>query len=130
LFRYHRYVVDGGFRRGTTVGNNSRYMVTANITTTLPGPLPLHLFADAGIFADEVSPNGSGAIFLYSTGITLSLIRGIAEISFPFTFAESPAIGEREDLNFPDLKYHQKIRFVLNLHHLNPLTLPARVRIQ
>ncbi len=130
LFRYHMYVVDGGFRRGTTVGNNSHYMVTVNLASSVPGPLPLKLYLDAGIFADETKGESIEPLFLFSTGVMVSLIPNVLEINFPFPFAESDAIGEREALNFPDLKYHQKIRFVLHLERFNPLTLPRRVRFQ
>jgi len=128
LFRQHMYMVDGGFRRGTTEGNNSRYMLTTNITTSLPGPIPLYLWADVGLFGDEASETYSDALFLYSTGVMISVIRNVMEIYFPFPFAESAAIGERESLNLPDINYFQKIRFVLNLKQLNPLTIPGRLR--
>ena len=128
ILRQHMYLTDGGFRRITTAGNNDRWMVTTNMSTTMPGFLPFQLYLDAGIFADAGSDKFFDAMFLYSSGVKVTLMKHVAEIYFPFPFMESKEFARLEELNRPDISYFQKIRFVLNLHLLNPLKLPQKIR--
>jgi hypothetical protein len=128
MLRQHFYRTDGGFSRLTTVGNTNRWMFTLNMATTLPGKLPFQIYLDAGIFADDTEEHFFKGVFLYSSGVKFNVIRNVAEIYLPFTFFESKAFQEREQLNKLDLNYFQKIRFVLNLNALNPLDLPSRIR--
>lgn len=130
ILRQHFYITDGGFKRVTTIGNNKRWMFTANLSTTMPGLIPFDLWLDAGLFADVTKDQFFGFQFLYSAGVKLSIIRNVAEIYFPFPFAESKSFADYEKLDKIDRKYINQIRFVLNLHHLNPLTLPGKVRIK
>ncbi len=128
ILRQQMYITDGGFRRATTVGNTQRWMITLNISTTLPGRLPFQFYLDAGLFADTIKDNYLKGILLYSPGVKIILLKDVVEIYFPFTFAESKAITDREKLNRPELSYWQKIRFMINLQALNPLSLPGRIR--
>ncbi|MFO7722198.1 MAG: hypothetical protein R6V49_03145 [Bacteroidales bacterium] len=128
ILRQHFYRTDGGFSRMTTVGNTNRWMLTLNMSTTLPGRLPFQLFLDAGIFADDSKENFFQGMFLYSSGVKIDIIKNVAAVYFPFTFFESKAFDEREQLNKLDLNYFKKIRFTLNLNALNPLLLPSRIR--
>jgi hypothetical protein len=130
LLRQHAYVTDGGFNRATTVGNNGRWLLSTNLSTTMPGFLPFELCMDAALYGNIDPKTGffaSGG-FVYSTGIKVILWKNVAEVFLPFTFAESKEIAERE--KSLGLNYFQKIRFTLNLHHLNPLTLPAKIRVK
>jgi hypothetical protein len=129
ILMHHFYLSEGGFKRITTVGNTSRWMATVNLGTTLPGRIPLELFFDAGIFADDSQDQYFKGIILFSSGAKFILFRDVAEIYFPFTFFESPLIREREKINNLSSSYIQTIRIVLNLQQLNPLTLPSKIRL-
>lgn len=129
LLRNHFYMSDGGFKRATTVGNTQRWMITLNLSTTLPGKMPGELWLDAGLFADDAQEDFFGGMMLFSSGVKFTLFRDVAEVYFPFTFFESKEIAEREKLNNLSPGYLTKIRFVFNLHQLNPLTLPGKIRL-
>jgi hypothetical protein len=130
LLRQHAYNTDGGFSRATTVGNNGKWLLSTNLSTTMPGILPFELCLDAALYGNNVPQTGffSTGGFVYSTGIKVILWKNVAEIFLPFTFAESKEIAERE--KSLGLNYFQKIRFTLNLHQLNPLTLPRKIRVK
>ncbi len=129
LLAHHFYLSDGGFKRATTVGNTDRWMFTLNLRTTLPGRIPAELFLDAGVFADDTQEKYFKGIFLFSSGVKIIILRDVAELYLPFPFFESAAIRDREKLNqIPD-SYIRTVRFVLNLHALNPLTLPGKVKL-
>lgn len=128
FLRQHMYLTDAGFKRATTVGNTNRWMAAVNITSTLPGRFPVGLYIDAGLFADDTKEKFFAGQFLYSSGAMFSLWHGVAEIFFPFPFFESDIFKQREVLNNIDLNYFQQIRFVFNIHLLDPLTIPSKIR--
>jgi hypothetical protein len=130
ILKQHMVVSEGGFKRATTIGNNDRWMFAVNMATTLPGRLPFQLYLDAGIFADAGEDQFFKGLFLYSSGLKMNIIKDVVEIYFPFPFFESKEIAEREALNQLDLNYFQKIRFVVNFQHLNPLTLPRKISLK
>jgi hypothetical protein len=107
-------ISDGGFKNYTTVPSSSKWLNAINLKSNTPIKF-IGLYADFGLTGyttrnfngdevDEVSPA------TYGFGGTLILIPNMCEIYFPFKLSS--------DLN--QLKYVEKIRFVLNLNLIKP----------
>jgi hypothetical protein len=98
---------DGGFKNLVTVPSSDEWLTALNLKYSLPGKIPLALYADLG-FAPS-----SRTLQVYSawnTGVALVIVPEFFEIYFP--------VAMSSDLN--QLTYFQKVRFILNIHTLNP----------
>ena len=110
---------DGGFKVPTFLFREAdRWMVAVNLKTSVPGILPLKLFADIGTFDHAADLTGGSAIS-FDAGIELDVIKDIFTIYFPIAYSDDiKFVVDTEELNFGDL-----IRFELHLNKLNPITL-------
>ncbi|HET6245139.1 MAG TPA: hypothetical protein VFF35_11550, partial [Bacteroidia bacterium] len=107
---------DGGFKNYTTLAFSDDWLASMNIKIAYPGKIPLSLYGDLGL----TSYSGNPAISLaWNTGIAVVVVRDIFEIYFPLAMSS--------DLN--QLKYLQKVRFILNLHQLNPFNLVRKFEL-
>ena len=109
------------------VGSANRFMFALNAVTTLPGKLPLKIYADAVSFNDidkigYLNNNGDfvTANFLWQAGVSLIVIPEIFEIHVPL--AQSEVVTRIQDLNNLG-DFHKRISFVLNLNKLDPRVL-------
>ncbi len=98
---------DGGFKNYTTLAFSDDWLSSINIKAALPARIPLSLYADFGLtsYAGDSNIN-----YAWNTGVALIVVRDIFEIYFP--------VAMSSELN--QLSYFQKVRFMLNLHQLNP----------
>ena len=109
----------GGFT--TYSGRVGSWMVAMNIRTTIPGKVPLRLYANAGTYivehtgSVEYSENKTG----YELGIELSIIPDIFAVYFPALMSDD--LKQMSD-ELTD-HYGQKIRFFLCLNKINPFRL-------
>lgn len=122
-FISHQFAeTDGGFKTYTPLGNSREWMATVNIKSSLPGKIPLKLFADAGFFPGESVTNSN---FLYDAGIYFPLIPDVMEIYIPLLFSQDIRDGIN---NIPSdkegfKKFIDNVRFTFNIHKLNPFEL-------
>jgi hypothetical protein len=113
---------DGGFKELSFRGQTYNYILALNLKASIPGKLPIRLYADLGHYENGETDRD---FISYGAGAVLSLIRDEFEIFFPAIV--SPAIKKTLETN--NVTYAQRIRFVLNLHHLNLFRLMKNFRI-
>lgn len=104
---------DGGFKTLTFIGQTAEWITSANIKASIPGLLPIRLYADIGMTANDARLNQS---ILYDAGIDLSIVKNICEIYFPVILCDD--FKKTFDTN--GIKYVERIRFTLNINLLNP----------
>ena len=110
LLQYQFVETDGAFKFKTFSGQSWDYIAAANFKASLPGKIPLKVYADIGTFY-------KAAELYYDVGLQVSIINNIFDIYFPL--AISKEMEETFKLNSNN-KYYEKIRFTLKLDELNP----------
>jgi hypothetical protein len=111
---------EGGFKVLAVGVESSSWLGALNFKTSIPGRLPLKLFADFGIFDESETPENLKHGMVYDYGIELSVIPDIFSVYFPLGYSEGIKnyFNDHDDLFG---KYTQKIRFELRLEKLNPV---------
>ncbi|MCB0481354.1 MAG: M1 family metallopeptidase [Flavobacteriales bacterium] len=101
----------GAFKSPTVVGQSNEWLTALNLKAEAPFWFPIGLFADMGY-----SAKGD---FEYDGGAFLKVSRDVFEVYFPFIWSEN--INKAYEVN--STPYGYKIRFILNLHRINPYKL-------
>ncbi len=114
---------EGGFKNLIPLAPFNRWLNAINLSTTLP-KIPVALYADAGIAGFEYADRFGNLIddateLVYCLGITYQVVPSFCEIYFPVLI--SPTANQ--------LKYSEKIRFTLNLTHLNPFKTLRKIEL-
>jgi hypothetical protein len=104
---------DGGFKVFSYRGQTTKYLATLNFKTSLPGKLPLKLYADLGTYENEETDR---EILNYNAGLIVSFIPDNFEVYIPLMVSKQ--IQSTLDLNATS--FGERIRFVLNINALNP----------
>ena len=112
---------DGGFKVLTPLGQTDRWMIALNLKASLPGPVPIKPYLDLGMYRQVTTIVNTGqeikeVKFSYSGGVMVALINDVLEVFIPLYHSKEI----REYLAFTGTKWHQNIRFRLNLQELNP----------
>ncbi len=121
---------DGGFKTLMSFGQTNRWLSSLNVTTNIPGPIPVKPFIGIGTYGDE----NSGFNFAFEMGISVVLMKNVAAIHFPLLSFIQADIGlgketrqwnigmKRDDADNLNrgAKYKNLITFELNLQNLNP----------
>ena len=107
---------DGAFKILTGIGQTNKWIVALNLKTSIPGKLPIRLFADLGTYSGAGKAFSGSQKFVYDAGFDISLIRDYLEIFLP-VFVSSDIKTEQ---NFNGKKFIEKIRFTLYLDKVNP----------
>lgn len=123
FFSQQFYETDGGFKTQTSLGQTYDWILAMNLKTTLPGILPIKLFADFGTF--EGAKDNLSHPILMDAGIQLSLINDILDIYFPLLYSKDIKINYE---NNHYTTFSQKIRFTLCLEKLNPFLQAKRIK--
>ncbi|MFA6923947.1 MAG: M1 family metallopeptidase [Bacteroidales bacterium] len=107
---------DGAFKINTPIGQTNDWLASLNVKTSIPGILPLKLYADIGTYshAGKLFPDSKKII--YNGGIDLTVIPNICEVYFP-VFWSSDIENQMKAIN--SVKYSEKIRFTLYLNSMN-----------
>jgi hypothetical protein len=116
---------DGGFKINTPIGDTWDWLAAVNLKTSIPGKLPLKIFADIGTYeaAGTLFP-GSQKI-IYDAGIELCIIKDIFEVYFPLAMSTDLKKWSGDNYNH----YGEKIRFVFNINKLNPFEMVKNIKI-
>jgi hypothetical protein len=117
-------VTDGGFKAYTPLGQTWDWLLAANFKTSIPGKIPLKLFADIGVFPDKNKLSGSSLPVYYDAGIQFTIINNIFEIYFPLAMSKDITDVNKNIIN----NYFQSIRFTLNLEKADPFKLLRDIR--
>jgi hypothetical protein len=105
---------DGGFKVFSYRGQTTKYLATLNFKTSLPGKLPLKLYADFGTYENEENDR---EILNYNAGLIVSFIPDNFEVYIPLIVSKQ--IQSTLDLN--TISFGERIRFVININALNPV---------
>jgi hypothetical protein len=112
---------DGGFKVLTPLGQTDRWMLALNLKASLPGPIPIKPYLDVGLYRQVTKVVNTGELikevtFSYSGGLMVSIINDVLEVFIPLYHSKDI----RDYLAFTNSKWHQQIRFRLNMQELNP----------
>ena len=99
-------------------------MLALNLKSTIPGKVPIKLFADVATFPDKNKIYGSTMPVFYDAGIQFSIINNIFDIYFPILMSKQ--IKDYNKTYFDN--YWQSIRFTLNLEKIDPFKLLRDIR--
>jgi hypothetical protein len=137
LFAHQMVQREGNMKIPIALTSSNTWMAAVNLVSTIPGPIPVRLFADAGIIESLVPNKASNAIekkpvLQYVCGIKVVVAEDIFEINIPLIVSDDfsdyymrlPA--NKDVSNFELLR--QRITFVLNLNRMNPLELARGLR--
>ncbi len=125
----HQFVIqDGGFKVPTASGISGTWLAALNLKTSLPGILPVRLFADLGFYDYKDYPIEYRALPMFDYGAEIDIVKDIFVVYLP--------TGWSSDIDYyysqnPDVfgKYSSKIRFELNLSKLNPIELIRHIEL-
>ena len=118
---------EGGFKVPTATGQSNSWLVAINFKTSIPGRVPVKLFADIGWY-DKKTFSSEDKNVMYDYGFELTIIQNVFSIYFPIGFSQD--ILDYYDNN-PDNfgKWSDRIRFELRLKKLNPVKLIRNVSV-
>jgi hypothetical protein len=120
----HQFIAtEGGFAVPTYFYRSAnKWLAAVNLKTSLPGVLPVKLFADLGTF-DRANELTNGSSISYEAGVEVDVIKNIFIIYFPVFYSDDiQYIVDKEKLDFGNL-----IRFELHLNKLNPFTMLKQI---
>jgi hypothetical protein len=109
---------DGGFKVFSII-RTWDWLLALNLKSTLPGKVPIKLFADIATMPDKNKIYGTGVPVFYDAGIQLSIINNIFDIYFPIVMSQQIKDYNKTYFN----NYLQSIRFTMNLEKINPFKL-------
>lgn len=113
---------DGGFKTITYLGQTWKWLGAINLKTTIPGRLPLKLFADIGTY-EGAGTAGSNTI-AYEVGINLSIINNTFEIYFPVFLSADL----KKNIDQIGISRWENIHFTFNLEKADPFKLLRDIR--
>jgi len=107
---------DGAFKVFTIRGQTTNYLSTLNLKTSLPGKIPIRLYADFGFYknAETVKDKVS-----YNAGALISISNNLFEVYFPLIISKEI----RNTLELNKINFGERIRFTLNIKLMNPIKL-------
>ncbi|MFN5319634.1 MAG: M1 family metallopeptidase [Bacteroidia bacterium] len=115
-------MTDGFFALPTIFGQSDRFLTSMNLMSTLPGKIPLRLFANAAATSYNIYPSGLESTieptikteFAAEAGICWPLVRNVFEVYLPLVYTQNLKDA------FGDQSFEKRIRFVLNVKLVNP----------
>jgi hypothetical protein len=123
---------DGNLHMPVSITSSNSWLLSANFVSTIPGPIPIRLFADfayinASSFSPQTGVTTSTPTFQYVAGLKFVVFEDILEINFPLfnstdfenAYLNNPNINYANESSFQHLA--RKITFTLNLNKLNPI---------
>lgn len=115
----------GAFKIPTSYSSNE-WILSTNIKIESPVG-PIGIFADAGLYPFTQINNGTVTKkigLLYDAGIYIHLPKDIFEIYIPLAYANDI----KTELNYNDINFWQRIRFMININQLNPFKMLREVK--
>lgn len=132
LFTHQLIEKDANMHMPISITSTNSWLFSANFVSTIPGPVPLRIFADVAYvnstaYFPQTSQTAYTPTFQYVAGIKLVVVEDIFEINFPLfnstdfetAYLNNSNIDYKNESNFQHLA--RKITFTLNLNKLNPL---------
>lgn len=121
---------DGGFKIYTPLGQTWKWLAAVNFKASIPGKVPVRLYADIGTYEGAGHSSGSNAI-TFDAGIELSIINDIFEIYFPVIISEDiKKVIKLNNISYENnsINYWELIRFKLCLEKADPFRLLRNIK--
>jgi len=123
------------FKELYPIAQSNRWATAANLETTLPGILPLRLYADLAFIQYEISTttNSGNTVslenkFLYTAGFSVVLFNEILRVNFPMVASSEIVEYFKGNTVNPGKSYGERISFSLNLNKLNPIKVVRNIK--
>lgn len=108
---------DGGFRSMTNIGDTKKFLATVTTDVTMPGPIPISLFAGFGAYV--FTSNGEDKIEpVAELGISVVVIEDVLEFNMPLVTTKNIKQNQETALGLD--KFYEKFTFTLNLAKVDP----------
>lgn len=108
---------DGGFRSMTNIGDTRKFLATVTTDVTMPGPIPISLFAGFGAYM--FTANGEDKIEpVAELGISIVVIEDVLEFNMPLVTTKNIKQNQETALGLD--KFYEKFTFTLNLARVDP----------
>lgn len=133
LFQNQVLGTEGNQKYRGAFGGASQYLLALNLVSTLPGKIPLRIYADAMTFngIDQLGYMSSGKFIttklFYQMGVTIPIITSIFEVNIPLLQSEV-VTKIQQDFQGID-KFTERITFVLKLNILEPREFLKNVKL-
>jgi hypothetical protein len=130
LFSKQMIDKEASFKIPRSIGNSGSWIASVHAQTTLPGPLPLRLYADVVSLNSRVNIVNSQSItdtakWYYAAGLKVIIMKGVLEIYLPVFVSDNISNLYKQDPKNKDASsfdlFLQRASFVLNLQNLNPI---------
>jgi len=115
----------GAFKVPTSYASNN-WILSSNVKIESPVG-PIGIFADAGLYPYTQVSNGATTEkvgFLYDAGIYIHLPKDIFEIYIPLVYANDIST----ELEYNNINFLQRIRFMININQLNPFKMLREIK--
>jgi hypothetical protein len=115
------------FSSPTPISATNDWLVSLNLSSTIPGIIPIRPYADGMLMNDMITSGNTGEVtydlqFYYTAGIRLVLFNEILQVNFPI-IASSQIQDVWDGKNgATGVSYAERISFVLDLNRMNPLS--------
>jgi len=110
----------GAFKTGVWQGGSDSYIAAVNVELDFPMRVPIALFGSAGMVpVKSVAADGTKTEkpeMLLEFGVGLPLVKDVFEIWMPLGFSKNIT----DELDFRNVQFGDRIRFVLALEKLDP----------
>lgn len=113
FFSQQVYENNGNFKIASSIGITNNWLIAINFMSSLPGRLPIKVFADIGSSANNAFSQGIS----YDAGIALVLIKDFFEIYYPL-----PALFSNDFKSYiqtNNIPWYNLLQFQLDLKKLN-----------
>ncbi|MES2558692.1 MAG: M1 family metallopeptidase [Bacteroidota bacterium] len=129
---FSQQLMPGGaqFSSPTLLSGTDSWLTSVNLTTTIPGIIPIKVYADAAFVNEktiEVDGN-TGTIstsykpqFYYVGGFRLDLFNDVLQVNFPVIASQQITDVWQGNNGATAVPYGKRISFMFNLNKLNPI---------
>lgn len=132
LFARQLIEQQGNMHMPISIVNTDSWMLSANLVSTIPGPIPIRVFADLGYINQRIPLSTlSGTTvsykptFQYVAGLKVVVVEEIFEVNFPLFYSSDFEDALNASPSYKDAgafkQLGRRITFTLNLNRLNPI---------
>lgn len=118
----------GAFKTGMLQGGSESYIASLNMELDLPMRLPISLFGSWGVVpiieVDRYNKRTESVEWLIEAGIGVPIVKDVFEIWMPLGLSENIT----DELDFRNVQFGDRIRFVLALEKIDPTRLLRNLR--
>lgn len=129
---FSQQLMPGGaqFSSPTLLSGTDSWLTSINLTTTIPGIIPIKIYADAAFVNEKITviDGNTGNISIeykaelyYVGGLRLDLFSDVLQVNFPVFASQQITDVWQGNNGAPSVPYGKRISFMFNLNKLNPL---------